>query len=109
MENLVIAPIFGFEDAFDYYNQTSTLSKVDQVMVPQLVIQAQDDPFMTGQETPKPDLYRPLRIHMTPHGGHCGYVFHSSGEKSVETSWMPTELARFLAHLEAAFAPDIDS
>ena len=103
MENLVIAPIFGFEDAYDYYKRTSVLPHVDKVAVPELVIQAKDDPFFAGQSLPVDDPSRPLRVVMTDHGGHCGYVFHSTDGKTCKTSWMPTELARFLAHLEETF------
>lgn len=108
MENLVIAPIFGFKDAYDYYEKTSTLPKINQIAVPQLVIQAKGDPFFVGQALPKEDASRPLRVHQTEYGGHCGYVFHSQEEESYKTSWMPTELARFLAHLEDTFSSQVD-
>jgi len=108
MENLVIAPIFGFKDANDYYEKTSTLHKVDQVAVPELVIQARDDPFFVGQSMPNViDPTRPLRIQQTEHGGHCGYILHNVSKMTdpvPETSWMPTELARFLLHIENTFA-----
>ncbi len=109
MENLVIAPIFGFKDAYDYYEKTSTLSKINQIAVPQLVIQAKDDPFFFGQALPEDDPFRPLRVQLTEHGGHCGYVFHSKEEEeSYTTSWMPTELARFFSHLEDTFSSQVD-
>ena len=101
MENLVIAPVFGFEDAWDYYKKCSTKNILDEVSVPQFVIQCLDDPFFEGQENPTNDAERPLRISYTKHGGHCGYVFHTKKEdEKHETSWMPTELARFLSHVE---------
>ena len=110
MENLVIAPVFGFKDAYDYYDKMSTLHKVNGVVVPELVIQAKDDPFCVGQSMPTlNEPTRPLRIQQTEHGGHCGYVLHSVDDESAtpETSWMPTELARFLAHVEKTFAPKV--
>jgi predicted alpha/beta-fold hydrolase len=107
VENLLIAPVFGFEDAWDYYEKCSSLDKIDRVSVPQLVVQAKDDPFFRGQTNPQNDPNRPLRIHYTEYGGHCGYVFHSKEEDSHETSWMPTELARFLSHLEQSFSPRV--
>jgi len=97
--------VFGFRDAYDYYEKASTLQKIDRVAVPELVIQAEDDPFFLGQSLPKLDEGRPLRVHMTQQGGHCGYVFHTQEEEDCTTSWMPTELARFLAHLEETFPP----
>lgn len=99
MENLVVAPFFGFDDAWDYYEKTGTLKLVGKVSVPELVIQSRDDPFLLGQSDliSKPEW--PLRLQYTEYGGHCGHVFHST-ECGYETSWMPTELARFLAHVE---------
>lgn len=106
MENLVICPVFGFKDAYDYYDRTNMVNRIDEIAVPQFALQAKDDPFLFGQELPNIDgTSRPFRIHATPYGGHCGYVFHSQREKegTTEHSWMPTELARFLAHLERNF------
>ena len=103
MENLVIAPVFGFDDAWDYYEKCSTKGMLDKVSVPQFVIQAKDDPFFQGQENPSNNIRRPLRIHYTENGGHCGYVFHSMREGNYKTSWMPSELARFVSHIEENF------
>lgn len=109
LENLIIAPVFGFDDAMDYYNKTKTIDKLHKVCVPELVVQARDDPFFDGLKFPANDPNRPLRIQYTDQGGHCGYIFHKLGENENEnkaetiqpkTSWMPAQLARFLAHLE---------
>jgi predicted alpha/beta-fold hydrolase len=105
MENLVIAPFFGFDDAWDYYDKTSTLNILDKVSVPELIIQSKDDPFLLGQSNliSKPEW--PLRLQYTEYGGHCGHVFHST-ESGYATSWMPTELARFLAHVELSLSSE---
>ncbi|KAL3938273.1 MAG: hypothetical protein SGBAC_006775 [Bacillariaceae sp.] len=105
MENLVVAPFFGFKDAWDYYDKTSTLPRLDQVAVPELVIQSEDDPFLLGQSHMTDKADRPFRIHYTKHGGHCGHVFHAT-DQAYPTSWMPTELARFLAHVDLSVKVD---
>ena len=101
VENDVICPPFGYENAYDYYNKSRTAHVLDRISVPQLIIQALDDPFFQGNTNPPDDPSQPVRIHYTEHGGHCGYVFHSpdSGDGEPSTSWMPTELARFLSHV----------
>ena len=91
------------DDAWDYYEKCSTKGMLDKVSVPQFVIQAKDDPFFQGQENPSNNIRRPFRIHYTENGGHCGYVFHSVREGSYKTSWMPSELARFVSHIEENF------
>ena len=100
MENLVIAPVFGFKDARDYYEKTQTGTKLDRVGVPHYIIQSRDDPFFKGQTNPPNELHQPVRIQYTDNGGHCGYIFHETDDDSSETSWMPTELARFLKFID---------
>jgi predicted alpha/beta-fold hydrolase len=98
VENLVIASTFGFQDAFDYYEKCKTIHVLDRICVPQYVLQALDDPFLRGIQYPENDPSLPLRIHYTQYGGHCGYVFQTQETGTI--SWMPTQLARFLAHVE---------
>ncbi|VEU36149.1 unnamed protein product [Pseudo-nitzschia multistriata] len=110
LENLLIAPIFGFDDAMDYYDKVKTIDKLHNVCVPELVVQARDDPFFAGLELPANDPNTPLRIQYTDEGGHCGFIFHQldANEERPSTSWMPTQLARFLAHLEENREPSAD-
>ena len=100
IEDLVVCPEFGFQDWRDYYTQSSTLNILDKVSVPQLVVQALDDPFFKGNTNPPNDKTLPLRIHYTETGGHCGYTFYSKPEELDGGTWMTRELARFLKHVE---------
>jgi predicted alpha/beta-fold hydrolase len=104
----VITSSFSFDDAWDYYNKTSTLNILDKVSVPQLIIQSKDDPFMQGQGNPVGTQEWPLRLQYTDYGGHCGHILHSKQDGGYETSWMPTEMARFLSHIEVTLANDLD-
>ena len=100
-DDLVVCSFFDdFENVVDYYTKSSTWSILDQVAVPQLIVQALDDPFFQGNIKPENDPSMPLRIHYTKYGGHCGYIFQQSDdEQNYQTSWMPTEMARFLDHV----------
>lgn len=102
VENLVIASTFGFNDAWDYYNQCKIIDILDQVHVPQYILQFLDDPFFAGIQYPENSENSPIRIQYTEHGGHCGYIFQSKREDVAGVSWTPTQLARFLAHVEAS-------
>jgi predicted alpha/beta-fold hydrolase len=96
----LLMTVFGFTDAWDYYEKTKTAPMLHHVHVPQLVIQALDDPFFQGAPNPSATTDMPLKIHYTQHGGHCGYILDASNfTSSANTSWMPTELARFLHHV----------
>lgn len=101
-ENLAICTVFGFDDAYDYYDKVKTIDKLQKICVPQYVIQARDDPFFVGLEEVANDEGNPLRVQYTDYGGHCGYVLHQRepDEKNCKTSWMPRQLARFFAHIE---------
>ncbi|KAG7348125.1 alpha/beta-hydrolase fold protein [Nitzschia inconspicua] len=104
VENLVIASTFGFDDAWDYYDKCKTIDKLDLVCVPQYIIQSLDDPFFEGMQYPDNNPEIPIHIHYTEFGGHCGYIFKQVTQASndeMELSWMPVQLARFLAHVEA--------
>jgi predicted alpha/beta-fold hydrolase len=98
----LIMTAFGFRDAWDYYENTKTAPFLDRVHVPQLVVQALDDPFFQGAPNPPTTPDMPLKIVYTQYGGHCGYVLDTTDDPSSAaegTSWMPTELARFLHHV----------
>jgi predicted alpha/beta-fold hydrolase len=71
----VIAPLYGFRDADDYYRQCSALPKLHRITVPTLMIQAADDPFMTPAVLPGADQLSPaITLEVPRHGGHVGFV-----------------------------------
>lgn len=47
----------------------------------------------------------PIKMGRTEHGGHLGYMFHHLSDKEKKrarsTSWMPTELSRFISHVHS--------
>lgn len=75
-DEIFTAPHFGFQDAEDYYHRASAMRVIDRIRVPTLVMTAEDDPFvpiapfkdraLTGNPY--------IRLSVTPHGGHCGFV-----------------------------------
>ena len=99
-ENLLIAPEFGFEDAYDYYDRCKTIDVLHKVAVPELILQALDDPFFEGIQYPANNPEYAVNIQYTEYGGHCGFVFHTERDPQSTASWMPFQLARFLSHLE---------
>ena len=99
-ENLLIAPEFGFEDAYDYYDRCKTIDVLHKVAVPELILQALDDPFFEGIQYPANNPEYAVNIQYTEYGGHCGFVFHTERDPLSIASWMPFQLARFLSHLE---------
>ncbi|WP_299017386.1 hydrolase [uncultured Photobacterium sp.] len=70
----VTAPLHGFKDAADYYLRCSGISKLQQITTPLRIIHAADDPFMTNAVIPTEPLPGNIDYHLTPNGGHVGFV-----------------------------------
>lgn len=74
-DNLYTAPLHGFADAEDYYERSSALYFLEQISLPTLIVNAQNDPFLAPPCFPY-DLTEKLdNIYFeTPKtGGHCGF------------------------------------
>ena len=103
-----IAPVYGFESNIDYYRQSSCVYFLDGIAVPTFIVNAGDDPFFDPTFHPIDKSVdgggkAPIKMVRTQFGGHLGYLFHrlSDAEKQEKrtSSWMPTELARFVRHI----------
>jgi uncharacterized protein len=70
------APHHGFGDAANYYHQASAMRVIDRIRIPALIISAADDPFVPASIFDAPALRDnpAIRVMITPHGGHCGFV-----------------------------------
>jgi predicted alpha/beta-fold hydrolase len=71
----VIAPLYGFKSAADYYKQNSARQYLKHIRIPTLLIQAKDDPFMTTDVLPQPsELSAAVELEITQGGGHVGFI-----------------------------------
>ena len=70
----VTAPLHGFEDAADYYRRCSGINKLQNIQTPLRIIHAADDPFMTSAVIPTQSLPENIDYHLSPYGGHVGFV-----------------------------------
>jgi predicted alpha/beta-fold hydrolase len=41
------APIYGFKDCWDYYQQTSSIHFLEDIQVPAFILNAKNDPFFS--------------------------------------------------------------
>ncbi|CAM9622276.1 unnamed protein product [Laminaria digitata] len=98
-DDMVIAPVFGFDDYQDYYRKTQSGQFLKGVRVPLLAVQAINDPFMDPKKLPTLDDLRgaPVRLSYHKHGGHCAFV--TDDKKENDKGWLATELARFGEHV----------
>jgi predicted alpha/beta-fold hydrolase len=70
------APLSGFSSADDYWAKASSLSVLDRIAVPALMIAAEDDPFLTAACAPREIAARHAHLHLEQpqFGGHVGFI-----------------------------------
>jgi len=77
-DDAVTAPIHGFRDARDYYEQSSSIRWLEHVRVPTLLLNAVDDPFLPASvldEVRTIARTNPaLHIEFVDKGGHVGFI-----------------------------------
>lgn len=92
-DSRVIAPLYGFRDAADYYAQCSAGPHLHAIHTPTLMIQAADDPFMSAATLPRlADLGPGVTLELARHGGHVGFV---AGTPRQPEYWLEKRLAAF--------------
>ncbi|MHB1544362.1 MAG: YheT family hydrolase [Gammaproteobacteria bacterium] len=70
-----VAPLYGFQDAEDYYAQTSSRSILGRIKTPTLILQSLDDPIIPGYCLPEESEWSASTIlEWSPHGGHVGFI-----------------------------------
>lgn len=74
-DNLFTAPINGFADATDYYAKCSSLQFLPAIQLPTLLVNAQNDPFLTPSCFPAElaSAHPYLYLEMPRYGGHVGF------------------------------------
>ncbi|HEY9007826.1 MAG TPA: alpha/beta fold hydrolase [Ohtaekwangia sp.] len=81
-DNRYTAPLHGFGSAIDYYTQCSSLQFLPAITVSTLIINAQNDPFLSEDCYPVKLLegHPYVRFENPLYGGHVGFAqFHKNG------------------------------
>ncbi len=80
-DNQYTAPIHGFKNALDYYEQCSALRFLQSIERPTLVVNALNDPFLSGNCYPTYLNDHPyLKFEFPKRGGHVGFaLFNQNG------------------------------
>lgn len=100
-DDRVIAGLYGFRDAQDYYGQSSCRQFLAGIRVPTLIIQAEDDPFVPPDAIPTPaELPACVQLNLSRHGGHLGFVAHERCGRPIH--WWQQRIIGFLANAIAS-------
>jgi predicted alpha/beta-fold hydrolase len=83
-DNAFTAPLHGFKNTDDYYQRASSKTRLAEIKVPTLVINAKNDPFVLVNSLPIPnEVGSSVQLWQPPQGGHVGFV----------AGWPPGHLA----------------
>lgn len=74
-DNLITAPLHGFDDAEDYYAKASAQNYLKDITTPTLLIHAKDDPMLSSQAVPKAEqVSAQVTLAVSETGGHVGFI-----------------------------------
>jgi hypothetical protein len=92
-DNIVTAPLHGYRDTNDYWNRASAMHVLDDITVPTLVLNAQNDPFLPAHHLPRTASHC-VTLDYPMQGGHVGFAV---GALPGALDWLPQRIIRFLA------------
>ena len=95
-DDFYTGPLHGFQDAAEYYEVNSSLQFLDQIEVPILVLNAQNDPFLSDTCFPH-KLAKTLDLvhfEFPKHGGHVGF----SGPSREKSYYSERRAVEFISH-----------
>lgn len=92
-DEVVTAPLHGFDSALDYWQRSSCKQYLGGIGVPTLVLNARNDPFLPEAVLAKPaDVSPQVVLDYPAGGGHVGFV---DGRLPGNRDWMPQRLMGF--------------
>jgi predicted alpha/beta-fold hydrolase len=91
-DNIVTAPLHGYRDTDDYWNRASAKHVLDDITVPTLVLNAQNDPFLPARHLPQTASAH-VRLEYPREGGHVGFAV---GKPPGSNAWLPRRITHFL-------------
>ncbi len=84
-DDMITARYCGFQDAADYYAQSSASQFIAKIRRPTLIVAAQDDPvvpfaaFQNGAVRGNPNI----TLLAPKHGGHCAFICQPIGRRAL--------------------------
>jgi uncharacterized protein len=95
-DDFFTGPVHGFKDATEYYQVNSSLGFLDKIETPVLILNAQNDPFLSDTCFPV-QLGKKLDavfFEFPKHGGHVGF----SSAKTEKTFYSEARAVEFITH-----------
>lgn len=105
-DNAFTAPVHGFKDTDDYWQQASAKPWMRDICLPALALNALNDPFVPAHSLPKPfEVSSSVTLWQPQHGGHVGFAH---GPWPAQIQAMPSAVGAWLMHAagETCFTGD---
>jgi hypothetical protein len=97
-DDRITALYSGFSGADDYYNRAAAANVLDRIVVPTLILHANDDPFirLSAESRDKINGNPHITLIETEHGGHCAFLAQPDHSTGYDGYWAEHTLLRFL-------------
>jgi uncharacterized protein len=95
-DNVVTAPLHGFRDTDDYWHRCSAKHVLNDITVPTLILNAQNDPFLPTCDLPRTASHSVI-LEYPAEGGHLGFV---TGNMPGRLQWLPNRLTEFFTQYD---------
>lgn len=96
----VTAPLHGFSSTDDYWMRASSKPWLSSIVVPTLVLNARNDPFIPASSLPgAADVGPGVTLEQPGHGGHSGFA---AAPFPGRLDWLPARLVSFFAECGGA-------
>ena len=93
-DNVVTAPLHGFRNTDDYWTRATTRPLLPDVVVPTLVLNARNDPFLPRTSLPThAEVSSAIELDQPEAGGHVGFM---TGPFPGRIDWLPRRVFSFL-------------
>ncbi|MBN3854586.1 hydrolase [Paraburkholderia sp. Ac-20340] len=94
-DNVVTAPLHGFQSAHDYWTQATVRPKLGEIVVPTLLLNARNDPFLPGEVLPaRHEVSAAVELDQPENGGHVGFM---TGPFPGRCEWLAQRVTDYLS------------
>lgn len=94
IDNLYTSQAHGYSNALEYYEKSSALSFVPNINIPTLLINAQNDGFLSENSSPKQiaETNKNFYLEMPEYGGHVGFL------QNKKTTYTEERALKFISY-----------
>ena len=95
-DDLVTAPLHGFNGVDDYYARASSKPYLKTIAAPTLMLNACNDPFLPARYLPTPlEISARVELETPANGGHVGFV---GGSFPGNITWLTQRVLQFFSN-----------